>query len=100
MKPTDSEVKEFWESCGLRTEYEDEVQYWYDPDGTLIGKGFWEWSPPIDLNNLFRYATPLLDEFLDIDTEIIPLLEKWIKASYLEDKDPAPALFWAIKEAT
>ncbi|KKN74763.1 hypothetical protein LCGC14_0388050 [marine sediment metagenome] len=59
MEPTQEQIKEFWEACGLhhyvspkeKISYED--NHWIAPDGTKYS-GY----PPIDLNNLFKYAVP------------------------------------------
>ena len=50
------------------------------------------------LSNLFKYAVPRLCEILDIETQIEPLLIRWIKeADILDDKETAMALFLAIE---
>ncbi len=91
-KPTDEQVKEFWEWCGQERYYcgkEIDIQHF----------------PRIDLNNLFKYAVPKaldkLETRFDTLTNTIRGLEllfpKWIdnlrKGYSVED-----ALFWAIYE--
>ena len=107
--PTQEQEKELWEWCGLTTKYNDEIQYWYESDGKLIGQGFWEWSPPLDLNNLYRYAVPKALDILGYHGENFKglqlskssafrrLVKLWMAQPYPEDK-PALALFWAIYE--
>jgi hypothetical protein len=106
------DVKEFWEWCGFTR---DKSKYWYKPNGNLFG---YFTAPKIDLNNLFKYAVPKLDElgyvftlyrfytikddFKTPDTYgygakvykygIIP--ESSIEG--IPDKDPAQALYRAI----
>lgn len=55
MEPTQAQIREFWEWCGLTLR--DEVGYhgWYRG----IGVTGWEWVASeltIDLNSLFKYA--------------------------------------------
>ncbi len=110
MKPTDEQVKEFWEKLGVKGEY-----YVHDTFGEFGGRVTGMKYPPIDLNNLFKYAVPKLlggDRYLFITFDVtsneaglvaceISTLRfsdegatriKW-EAS---DNDPALALFWAI----
>lgn len=54
------QIKEFWEWCGLTTNYVDGIQYWYNSQGNYIGHGFQEWTPKINLNNLFKYISSML----------------------------------------
>ena len=57
--PSKSEIKEFWEWCGFSL-YEDtegewkSCFYWHNPPDTEEWGA--TWLPPIDLNNLFKYA--------------------------------------------
>ena len=56
----------FWEWCGLKVECEPRTlasglqlsRTWWTPRGDLI------FTPPIDLNNLFRYVKPKLDGYM------------------------------------
>jgi hypothetical protein len=90
MQSTEEQIKKFWEWCGLR------------PD-ILLDKSL----PPIDLNNLFKWAVPKLHELGD--KEWIETIEfTWfgtvrctlypfdLPEIYVNDEDPALALFWAI----
>lgn len=120
MKPTDEQKKEFWELCGIVykedyiiNEYGDKHIAWLCPDGEI-----WYICPPIDSNNLFKYAVPKLQErghtisleayehkgycasVSDLvfnqrgsDGEYYPYSKP---ISSAENEDPALALFWAI----
>ena len=92
MKPTEEQIKKFWEGCGLcQSEQQIQTGYRYYPD--------------IDLNNLFKYAEEtLVNHFIDTTTTeeeyrqaYYDFLCKWLK-DYIwnEPHDPALALFWAI----
>ena len=108
MKPTKVQEQNFWEWCGLyQSEQQIHTGWWHYPDGS-IQHGF----PPIDLNNLFKYAVPKLAETKKrIEYSIDFSILDWGKEAnhYFailqgshqllgtgEDKDPALALFWAI----
>lgn len=106
MKPTDEQVKKFWEKCGFEYRPMISVKYekwvWYYPDTPY---SYLE-LPPIDLNNLFRYAVP---KVLKYDVVLVCKGEREYEAStwespngkqitYTEARDPALALFWAIWE--
>ena len=115
MKPTDEQIKEFWEWCGWEIYSNEECQYYSrfgrgkDPDGRIIFE-----SPTIDLNNLFKYAVPkVYKQYANsIEIKILPPLtscpEFWVvdittqhkglSSTNNNENDPALALFWAIKE--
>ena len=82
-QPTEEQVKEFWERCGLP--YEG-----YSNANRLEGKIL----SSIDLNNLFKYAVLNLELFSVVGR--LRLLRYWVEE--LGDNDPALALFWAIYE--
>jgi len=102
MNPTEEQIREFWKRCGVKpTKLKTGVNYHGTPipyTATLY--------PPIDLNNLFKYAVPKLSNEATFDRVEISLptgkMEFWVKLvarhqSVVEkDKDPALALFWAI----
>uniref|UniRef100_A0A6M3JNV7 Uncharacterized protein n=1 Tax=viral metagenome TaxID=1070528 RepID=A0A6M3JNV7_9ZZZZ len=69
-KPTNEQIKEFWEWCGFKVALGK--LYWY-PDKEFSPA---RRLPSVDLNNLFKYAVPKLN---------MPVI-------------PALALFWAIWE--
>jgi hypothetical protein len=94
IQPTPAEVEDFWERCDL---YAEERGAW-------SGKKFYSWfapnklficddAPPIDLNNLFRYAVPKVEEANSEAT--VYILHQLCEAVY-HHQDPALALFWAI----
>ena len=96
-EPTKAQVKEFWEGCGFKVALGR--MYWY-PDG-----GSAKVLPPIDLNNLFKYAVPKLyscdlaklgppDQYGGWFA-YVRLGDRTGKAIFIEDKDPVRALFWA-----
>jgi len=97
-QPTEAQIKKFWERYGVKAE-----PFVTDTYGEFGGRVTGEKYPPIDLNNLFKYAVP---KVISVD------LKTWscepfatqatvfnIKAITSEwDKDPALALFWALWE--
>ena len=101
-EPTDKQVKEFWEWCGWK-EWET-GSWWY------LGENASDGLPPIDLNNLFKYAVPTLQRngylFTLCPTRFTGKFEVdiWrsgdIGITSSVDKDPAMALFWALWEVT
>ena len=56
MKPTEEEIKRFWEWCGFyyRKDKDPLASFWETKDGRAWGYEL----PRIDLNNLFKYAVP------------------------------------------
>lgn len=104
MKPNKEQAKKFWERFGFRRVNcpEPEIEWAYThPDGGYYSfKGY----PPIDLNNLFKYAVPKyieLDSSGDspnnIDNAYRRLFERWLKRLHWDNwQDPALSLFWAI----
>ena len=98
-QPTREQIKEFWEWCGL-VSFKDRLGVVYEYDRKLHK------SPPdLDLNNLFKYAVPKLDNiklvknvapsgdvFWNGTAEYIP------NVKVVTHEDPALALFWAIWE--
>lgn len=115
--PTEEQIKEFWERCGFKwrayaSAYVGEVVMkvhdatWVYPDGETHFK-----LPPIDLNNLFRWAVPKANS-LGWGVGLMPCgnvqdslwygdtFNIWKEVHYRESNpkmdDPALALFWAI----
>ena len=92
MKPTEEQIKELWEWCGWQLEA--------NIDGFVL--------PPIDLNNLFRYAVPKFCSCeLSIEEGIFAVVRVGdphlgVASHLIEIKDGrvdtafALALFWAI----
>ena len=65
-KPTEEQIREFWEWCGLL--YEG-----YGNANRLKAKNL----PPIDLNNLFKYAVPKLLEEYNIESYSFKQCDNW-----------------------
>ena len=93
-EPTEEQIKEFWEWCGQKRENRSEY-------GRLPDWGY----PPIDLNNLFKWAVPKLYECSLSLSGMQPNELYWCAEVSLREndltteeynKDPALALFWAI----
>lgn len=97
--------KEFWEWCGFWFDsdswHEPSEPHWHTPDKMAIKE-----LPPIDLNNLFKYAVPKIPKlkriFMSAPTEDT-ITKGWIVDvesggfSYLgSNEDPAQALKQAI----
>src|SRR3972149_8256793 len=59
-QPTPEQIKEFWEWCGLHYNKPTGGFFWDNDDNLVIDlhKG----ETGIDLNNLFKYAIPRLNE--------------------------------------
>ncbi len=100
MKPTDEQVKEFWEWCGLHKD----GHFWHTSEGKQLS----EETPGIDTNNLFEYAVPKLSrEKLWVKLQTVSVASSYIativdnqdKKIQKYSEDPALALFWAIYEA-
>ncbi len=105
---TQEQINEFWEWCGwkwhdVEINPEPRVKYrgshWISPDDEQY---IWTGNPPIDLNNLFRYAVP---QALKVITEqgycpsIMRLFQIWYDELVNQTGDSsnveqaAPALF-------
>jgi len=110
-KPTEEQVKQFWEWCGFQ--YNQPIHLDVDEDHGLLVWGnkspdglLSEHSLPIDLNNLFKYAVPfLISSGYDIDlfTEDGYYFGRVRRTSALKWHistvgylDPTSALFWAL----
>ena len=102
MQPTEEQVKKFWEWCGFRQNlYQDTSGILYDTPDNLHCIGL----PPIDLNNLFKYAVPKLHrEQGQVTIESRFTGDVWeYHASFgcgssgiSKAETPELALFWAI----
>ena len=107
-QPTEQQIKEFWEWCGLKqicSPHDDMYRrgIWADP----IEQRRFD-TPDIDLNNLFKYAVPKLYA-VEVGTWFPPDSSKLDWRAWVEDspmsigvqsygETPALALFWAIWE--
>ena len=93
-KPTQKQIKKFWEGYGLYKK-NGKVEWWAELP-----------FPPIDLNNLFKYAVPKLDgawavrlvHYVDSVNWHAELTYGTLKYGEIKvaDRDPALALFWAL----
>ena len=104
-EPTAEQIKEFWGWCGFRFKLSasENPHYWLDPLGKALPV-----LPPIDLNNLFKWAVPKLNESglklrmlgqkRDRKTFFCAIGSNNLPRMYKENKDPALVLFWAIWE--
>jgi len=102
-KPTEAEIKRFWEWCGFKagTPASNGVFYWDLDSPTGEHLYFSLDLPPIDLNNLFKYAVPGIKDLLAIKfgeaTDGWHCDMKIGEEIYgLRAENPALALFWAI----
>ncbi len=101
--------KEFWERCGFI--YKDEPftndsghkgigRTFYYPNGEVQGYSTRAEGLPIyptlDLNNLFKYAVPIVHNKLG-DKACYDLMCEWVQ-DIIFDNDPALALYRAICE--
>ena len=113
-KPTEEQIKKLWERCGFRYIFGEKVRsgkfteqnyYWIAPTGRRYFK-----IPLIDLNNLFAYVMPFLqDKGYQIDivcfehkgfavSPFYVLDDQTRKLVEIKGDDLALALFWAIYE--
>ena len=109
-RPTEAQVKEFWEWCGFKyqdqhPEGESNWGFTTYPDGHQenLLKFSIKPHPSIDLNNLFKYAVPKLNgKYKLVGTGGYHFANVWkdtISYAEIRDTDPALTLFWAIWEA-
>lgn len=91
-QPTQEQIKEFWEWCGLTAVW-NEHDYLKADKPTII-------APGIDLNNLFKYAVPKLPAGSLLWYGGNKGYGCCINYPHIEfdNADPALALFWAIWE--
>ena len=102
--PTQEQIKEFWEWC----EAPKEINYCgRELDMVMIRKSG---DPPIDLNNLFKYAVPKLErgylyDYIHFGQDTTEPKVFTVQITYSnklvgtgDSTDPALALFWAIWE--
>jgi len=87
IEPTKEQIRELWGKCGLK---EGTYGWMYDP-----AKPFNPIMPPIDLNNLFKYAIPKVREILGAD-ELSKRLQGWLNDVIQCGLDPAESLFWVV----
>ncbi len=77
MKPTQKQIKEFWELCGCK--------------GNVLA---YLGNCSLTLDNLFKYAVEKVRIKVG-DIEFANLMRRWLRELLL-GKDPTLALFWVI----
>jgi hypothetical protein len=100
--PTKEEVKEFWERCGfLFEEHNSRFEHWWTytpPDQANL-----EWperhqytgDPPLDLNNLSRYAIPkLMAKYHNWKS----VLYDWVEGLTGDYEKDALSLYWLLAQ--
>ena len=99
-EPTQEQIKELWGWCEFKFKLSasENPHYWIDPFGRAMAK-----LPPIDLNNLFKYAVPKrIRQYEDKGEHTASVWNKlfitWVHSMVEGNSDPALALFWAIWE--
>ena len=113
-QPTDEQIKEFWEWCGweIRIEEVRDASGWVCHPISSWFNGVETALPDLDLNNLFKYVVPKLQdkgyiteltayEQSGFNVMVFGLFDEGIDGERkalveIEDDDPALALFWAI----
>lgn len=96
-QPTEEQIKELWEWCGfIPFKNRPKSGLPYSWDGWELPDSIFEVSklPSIDLNNLFEYAVPRMEE-IPLGKQRCILLG-WMSEVVTNKVDPALALFWAI----
>jgi len=103
-QPTKEQVRRFWEQCGFKFSHlasvhnfflgdtGEKVKFWLYPDGNC------DILPPIDLNNLFKYAVPKLLEKIG-KFEIVALVNNAVCDAVEAKGEITDFLFWAIYKA-
>lgn len=112
-EPTQAEIREFWEWCGLKVVSEAArlssglyiLEAWRMPDGEI------NFRPALDLNNLFKYAVPKADianwyttlrshvysTELNTNPDYEAALSNGSQKITAHEEDPALALFRALQ---
>ncbi len=94
--PTEEQIKEFWEWCGLKafkkrytTEYNHliEKEGFFDSDGNEV---------VLDLNNLFKYAVPKVPNFSEV--EIYQENHSWTCGLWINHKDSHQGLYVTYRD--
>ena len=104
-KPTQEQIKEFWEWCGLKLMRAPDGNYhWFqlsaDGNYDIVSPVDSETDLPcVDLNNLFKYAIPLAIKKAETNQpRRLGLLFLWWLDKIREGYSFEDALFWAIWE--
>ena len=101
MKPTDEQVKKFWEWCGWKKVHSKEswsvghstvvYDWWINPEGER-----YLCLPNTTLDNLFKWAVPRLYPSRLSKIELVALVNNAMCDSIEQKTELAVALFWAI----
>jgi len=105
MKPTEEQVKKFWEWCGIYRDLATDGNYRWFKGEEIISPVDGNGDPIIDLNSLFRWAVPTLFQRMDLQSinfsqrpndecEVILWFYSGLRVSGLGIKEE-DALFWA-----
>jgi len=98
-EPTQEQIKEFWEWCGFKRL---PAKLWNSPEVPLYKNESGEVRaifPPIDLNNLFKYALPityikLFTLGMGVRESYRKIFEMWLDY-FFDGYSMEDALFWA-----
>ena len=99
-EPTEEQIKKFWEWCGFNLTCYSHYLAWFINNKCLYSE-VREYDnpidklPPIDLNNLFKWAVPTLKDTCEEWWSVIVEWAKDITGNYEKD---TLALFWAINK--
>lgn len=89
MKPTETQLRQFWAQCGI---YEDADKWWVYPDRLKRRN-----KPDLSLDSLFRYVLPMVYREVGED-KLTSILQEWVDEVVLHTdfKDSALTLFWMV----
>lgn len=103
-QPTEAQLKEFWEWCGCKYENYDSPAFphmggaWIDPNGkTIMDENGFTNLPPLDLNNIFKWAVPQFTIKFGI-AKTRELLHCWVNEAYmsLPSANELRLLIWEV----
>ena len=99
-KPTDSQIRELWEKCGFKYDTTKTKGFvhdigWRYPDGHVCGGCHISYLPPIDLNNLSRYAIP---KFIKEYHNWKSVLHDWVEGLTGDYEKDTLSLYWLLAQ--
>lgn len=101
-KPTQEELKKFWEWCGFRLDDGGDFKWWYKPEGDHLPLGE---EPALDLNNLFQNAVPKAIDRIMIeqdgcssDVAYAVLFKRWLAELELDMQHPDLTLYKVLRQ--
>lgn len=101
MKPTKEQIRWLWEQCEFTIYVDGGYITWYYHNGKIFG-----FEPPtIDLNNLFKYAVPVVidkimaEQECSSDVAYAILFKRWLQELELNIQKPALTLYQVCYEA-